>query len=120
MMAGMGTAEGLGPGFLDDGQQDVEVTGPLPMSMTTFVGRDQELGEIRSLFRGGKRLVTLVGIGGIGKTRMALELGCSAGDRGGATVYFVERSSLTSPDLVASAVLESVVGASSRSPLQAV
>jgi hypothetical protein len=52
MMAGMGKAEGLGPGFLDDGQQDVDVTGTLPMSMTTFVGRDQELGEIRSLFRG--------------------------------------------------------------------
>lgn len=63
MMAGMGKAEGLGPDFLDDGQQDVEVTGTLPMSMTTFVGRDQELGEIRSLFREGKRLVTGTGIG---------------------------------------------------------
>ena len=48
--------------------------------MTSFVGRDQELGEIRSLFRAGKRLVTLVGIGGIGKTRMALELGFSASE----------------------------------------
>jgi hypothetical protein len=65
MMAAMGKAQDLGPDFPDDGQQDVEVTGTLPMSMTTFVGRDQELGEIRSLFREGKRLVTLVGIGGI-------------------------------------------------------
>ena len=47
MMAAMGKAEDLRPDFLDDGQQDVEVTGTLPMSMTTFVGRDQELGEIR-------------------------------------------------------------------------
>jgi predicted ATPase/DNA-binding CsgD family transcriptional regulator len=120
MMAGMGKAEGLGPDFLDDGQQDVEVTGTLPMSMTTFVGRDQELAEIRSLFREGKRLVTLVGIGGIGKTRMALELGFSAGDLGWANVYFVELAPVTSPDLVYGAVLESVGGGSSRSPLQAV
>jgi hypothetical protein len=52
----MESAEGLGPDFLDDGQQDVEVVGALPMSMTTFVGRDQEPGEIRSLFRERKRL----------------------------------------------------------------
>jgi predicted ATPase/DNA-binding NarL/FixJ family response regulator len=120
MMAGMGKAESLGPDFLDDGQQDVEVAGILPMSMTTFVGRDQELGEIRSLFRNGKRLVTLVGIGGIGKTRMALELGFSAGDLGWGCVYFVELAPVTSPDLVYGAVLESVGGDSSRSPLQAV
>ena len=85
MMVGMEKAEGLGPHFLGDGRQDVEVTGTLPISMTTFVGRDQELDEIRSLFREGKRLVTLVGIGGIGKTRLALELGFSADDLAGRT-----------------------------------
>ncbi|HZZ54751.1 MAG TPA: hypothetical protein VFE26_10765, partial [Trebonia sp.] len=116
----MGKAEGLGLDSLDDGHQDVEVTGTLPMSMTTFVGRDQELSEIRSLFRAGKRLVTLVGIGGIGKTRMALELGFSAGDLGWGSVYFVELAPVTSPDLVYDAVLESVGGGSSRAPLQAV
>ena len=89
------------------------------MSMTTFVGRDQELGEIRSLFLAGKRLVTLVGIGGIGKTRMALELGFSAGDLGWGCVYFVELAPVTSSDLVYGAVLESVGAGSSRSPLQA-
>lgn len=120
MMVSMGKGRGSRPDFLGDGRQDVEVTGTLPISMTTFVGRDQELDEIRSLFRGGKRLVTLVGIGGIGKTRMALELGFNAGDLGWANVYFVELAPLTSPDLVASAVLESVGGGSSRSPLQAV
>jgi predicted ATPase/DNA-binding NarL/FixJ family response regulator len=120
MMAAMGKTEDLGPELLDDGQQDVEVTGTLPMSMTTFVGREQELGEIRSLFRDGKRLVTLVGIGGIGKTRMALELGFSAGDLGWANVWFVEFAPVTSPDLVDGAVLESVGAGSSRSPLQAV
>src|SRR4029077_10087919 len=119
MMAAMGKAEELGPDFLDDGQQDVEVTGALPISLTTFVGRDQELGEIRSLFREGKRLVTLVGIGGIGKTRLALELGFSARDLGWGSAFFVELAPVTSPDLVDGAVLESVGAGSSRSPLQA-
>jgi len=102
-----------------DTPRDVEVTGDLPISLTTFVGRERELDELRSLFREGKRLVTLVGIGGIGKTRLALELGFSAGDLGWAKVYLVELASLADPGLVDAAVLESVGGGSSRSPLQA-
>ena len=58
------------------------MTGSLPMSLTSFVGREQELDDLRSLFREGKRLVTLVGIGGIGKTRLALQLSFSADDLG--------------------------------------
>ena len=61
----------------------------------------------------------MVGIGGIGKTRLALELGFSAGDLGWAKVYLVELASLADPGLVDGAVLESVGGGSSRSPLQA-
>jgi predicted ATPase len=108
-----------GPYRLVDHPQGVQVTGALPVSLTTFVGRERELDELRSLFRGGKRLVTLVGIGGIGKTRLALELGFSASDLGWASVYLVELASLADPDLVGGAVLESVGGGSSRSPLQA-
>jgi hypothetical protein len=67
MIAGMGKAHDPGPGSRVDNPQDVEVTGDLPMSLTTFVGRERELDELRSLFLEGKRLVTLVGIGGIGK-----------------------------------------------------
>jgi predicted ATPase/DNA-binding CsgD family transcriptional regulator len=91
----------------------------LPLSLTAFVGRERELDELGSLFRAGKRLVTLVGIGGIGKTRLALELGRSASDLGWAKVYLVELASLADPGLVDDAVLESVGGGSSRSPLQA-
>jgi len=97
----------------------MEVTGDLPMSLTTFVGRERELDELRSLFRGGKRLVTLVGIGGIGKTRLALELGRSPSDLGWAKVYVVQLASLADPGLVDGTVLEAVGGGSSRSPLQA-
>jgi predicted ATPase/DNA-binding CsgD family transcriptional regulator len=119
MIAGMGKAQAPGPDRRVDHSQDVEVTGDLPMSLTTFVGRERELDELRSLFREGKRLVTLVGIGGIGKTRLALELGFSAGDLGWAKVYLVELASLADPGLVDGAVLEAVGGGSSRSPLQA-
>jgi predicted ATPase/DNA-binding CsgD family transcriptional regulator len=119
MIVGMGKAPDPGPGSGAGNPQDKEVTGDLPMSLTTFVGREQELDELRSLFRAGKRLVTLVGIGGIGKTRLALELGFSAGDLGWAKVYLVELASLADPGLVDGTVLESVGGGSSRSPLQA-
>jgi predicted ATPase/DNA-binding NarL/FixJ family response regulator len=115
----MGKTQGPGPDRLVDHSQDLEVAGALPMSMTAFVGRERELDEIRSLFREGKRLVTLVGIGGIGKTRLAVHLGLSASDLGWADVYFVELASLTNPDLVGDAVLESVGGGPSSSPLQA-
>jgi predicted ATPase/DNA-binding CsgD family transcriptional regulator len=119
MIAGMGKAHDPGPGSRVDNPQDVEVTGDLPMSLTTFVGRERELDELRSLFREGKRLVTLVGIGGIGKTRLALELGFSASDLGWANVYLAELASLADPGLVDGAVLDSAGGGSSRSPLQA-
>ena len=115
----MGKTQEPGPGSRADEPQDLEVTRTLPMSLTTFVGRERELEELRSLLQAGKRLVTLVGIGGIGKTRLALELGFSAGDLGWVNVYFVELASLADPGLVDGAVLESVCGGSSRSPLRA-
>jgi predicted ATPase len=118
MIVRMGRAQNTGPDSPVDKPPDVQVTSALPTSLTTFVGRARELDELRSLFREGKRLVTLVGIGGIGKTRLALELGSSASDLGWTNVYLAELASLTA-DLVDSAVLESVGGGSSRSPLKA-
>jgi len=44
----------------------------LPIQLTSFVGRDQELAEVDKLLR-GSRLVTLTGVGGAGKTRLALQ-----------------------------------------------
>jgi len=51
----MGKAQEPGPGSRVDNPQDVQVTGDLPMSMTTFVGRERELDELWSLFRERKR-----------------------------------------------------------------
>jgi predicted ATPase/DNA-binding CsgD family transcriptional regulator len=119
MMTGMGKPEDPAPDRLAGDPQAAGVAGALPVPLTTFVGRGRELDELRALFREGKRLITLVGIGGIGKTRLALELGFSTGDLGWANVYLTELASLTSPGLVDDAVLESVGGGTSRSPLPA-
>jgi predicted ATPase/DNA-binding NarL/FixJ family response regulator len=114
----MGKTQDPARGSRADKPPDVEITGSLPMSLTSFVGRERELDELRSLLREGKRLVTLVGMGGIGKTRLALQLSSSADDLGWGCVYFVELASLADPGLVGEAVLESVGAGSSRSPLQ--
>ena len=45
----------------------------LPAQLTTFIGRERELADLRRLLRDA-RLVTLVGVGGVGKTRLALQL----------------------------------------------
>jgi predicted ATPase/class 3 adenylate cyclase len=47
--------------------------GNLPRQVTTFVGRDRELADLAALVR-GRSLVTLTGVGGVGKTRLALQL----------------------------------------------
>ncbi|MFE7422842.1 protein kinase [Rhodococcus sp. NPDC057529] len=48
-------------------------TGSLPLELTSFVGRRHELTEARNLLA-GSRLVTLTGIGGVGKTRLAMRI----------------------------------------------
>ena len=50
----------------------------LPAAVTSFVGRERELVEIKRLLP-GKRLVTFVGMGGIGKTRLALQVAAGSG-----------------------------------------
>ena len=48
-------------------------TGSLPLELTSFVGRRHELTEAKNLLA-GSRLVTLTGIGGVGKTRLAMRV----------------------------------------------
>ena len=45
----------------------------LPPQLTSFIGREQEIREVRELLRSKARLVTLSGPGGTGKTRIALQ-----------------------------------------------
>ncbi|OUS83988.1 protein kinase, partial [Rhodococcus sp. NCIMB 12038] len=53
------------------------IRGDSPLELTSFIGRRSELSEAKNLL-GSSRLVTLTGIGGVGKTRLALKVAASA------------------------------------------
>ena len=76
----------------------------LPSQATRFVGRDAELAELRSLVSGGSRLVTIVGPGGIGKSRLALQVAAEALDGAGDGVWLVELAPVADDELVARTV----------------
>src|SRR5215210_2000902 len=79
----------------------------LPAQPTPLVGRERELGEVRDLLRGeGVRLLTLTGPGGIGKTRLGLQVGADLLDEFEDGVFFVALAPITDPALVASAIAE--------------
>src|SRR5437764_11451396 len=81
----------------------------LPLPRTSFVGRASELEEIDRLLEDpGCRLLTLVGPGGAGKTRLALEAAIRRVDRYAHGVHFVPLASVASPDLLAPALAQSI------------
>ena len=75
----------------------------LPAEASSFIGRAQELTELRSLLR-RTRLLTLAGTGGAGKTRLALELARGAEGSYEAGAALVELAALTDGRLIAEAV----------------
>jgi predicted ATPase/DNA-binding CsgD family transcriptional regulator len=76
----------------------------LPAQATSFVGRAAELAELRSLLAGGSRLVTITGPGGIGKSRLALQVAAGALDDAGDGVWLAELAPVADPELVARTV----------------
>ncbi len=75
----------------------------LPLEMTSFVGRERELADIAQLLT-TSRLVTLVGVGGTGKTRLALHAATDRLDRQRDGAWLVELAPLTAADLVVAEV----------------
>ena len=71
----------------------------LPVRLTTFIGREKEREEIRKLLA-ENRLVTLIGAGGIGKTRLSIEIGHSLLNGFSAGIWFIPLESLTDQELL--------------------
>jgi predicted ATPase/tetratricopeptide (TPR) repeat protein len=89
---------------LDGGQHQVRT---LPAETSTFVGRGHELGELAALL-GQTRLLTLTGVGGVGKTRLAVELGRRHEAAYADGELLVELDSLDDGALVPGAVAEAL------------
>jgi predicted ATPase/class 3 adenylate cyclase len=75
----------------------------LPVQLSSFVGRETEISEVRSLLE-TQRLVTLTGSGGTGKTRLSLEVAAELLDRFKDGVWFIELAPLFDPALVSNTV----------------
>ncbi len=94
-----GATEPVGP--TDASAERAPVTLPLPV--TSLIGREQELRNVDRLL-GAHRVVTLLGTGGVGKTRLALTAGPQLRERYPDGVWFVELGTVPDAALVAQAV----------------
>lgn len=81
----------------------------LPSANTVFVGRETELANIQTLLElPHARLVTLLGLGGMGKTRLALEVATTRQDQYRDGVAFVDLTRLDNANLVPNAILNAL------------
>jgi predicted ATPase/class 3 adenylate cyclase/DNA-binding CsgD family transcriptional regulator len=71
----------------------------LPMTLTSFVGREAELTQIQEILS-ENRLVTLAGAGGAGKTRLAIQIAGRLFGEFGDGVWYVDLAPITDPELV--------------------
>ena len=81
----------------------------LPLALTVFLGRDTDLQTLRAwLSDPTARLITLTGPGGVGKTRLALELARAIAAQGTTRVAFVPLAAVRNPAFVAPAIAEAL------------
>jgi predicted ATPase/DNA-binding XRE family transcriptional regulator len=77
----------------------------LPLPLTPIVGRQMEMAEIQQLLRNHEcRLLTIVGLGGAGKTRLAIEVAAALQSDFADGVFFVALASVSAPPFVPSAM----------------
>ena len=76
----------------------------LPTQLTTFIGREKEIIEIKQALA-EHHLVTLTGSGGAGKTRLSLQVASELLDQFPSGTWFVELAPITDPDLIPQVIL---------------
>lgn len=81
----------------------VSLPNNLPRQLTALIGRDQVVSDVEALVT-AHPLVTLVGTGGVGKTRVALQAGADLLDGSGDGVWFVDLAPLSDPTLAPNAI----------------
>jgi predicted ATPase/DNA-binding CsgD family transcriptional regulator/Tfp pilus assembly protein PilF len=81
----------------------------LPIQPTPLIGREQEVAAVEHLLqREEVRLVTLTGPGGVGKTRMALQVAAELSDRFADGVFFVNLAAVNDPTLVVPTIAQTL------------
>lgn len=79
----------------------------LPVQLTSFIGREQEILILKNIISEG-RLLTLIGSGGTGKTRLALQTGADLIDEFTNGVWLVELASINNSILIPQAIMQSM------------
>jgi predicted ATPase len=79
----------------------------LPIARTAFIGREQDVAEVKALLS-DRGLVTLVGSGGVGKTRLAVQVGIELLERYPDGVWFVDLAPIADPELVSSVIAQTL------------
>jgi predicted ATPase/class 3 adenylate cyclase len=79
----------------------------LPVHLTSFIGREKEMGEIEALVKSG-RLVSILGPGGAGKSRIAIQVAAEMIDQFENGVWFIELGSLSDAENVVPAIAQTL------------
>ena len=105
-LKGLPAPERLWQAVVPDLQQDFpplqslnEIPNNLPVQLTTFIGREKEVKQIKKRLN-KNRLVTLTGSGGVGKTRLSIQVASGLLSEFPHGVWLVELAQITDPDLV--------------------